>query len=390
MIGVRSFSEDPALAAQLTPAQVKGYQGSNVASTAKTSRVTATPPSTATPESRSSRTLARQWEAVDKPPFAAAIKRGIDSIMTAHIIVPALDPSEDPATLSKPILTGILRNEMKYDGVIVTDSLGMAGVRDKYGDDRVPVLALLAGVDQLLMPPKFDVAYQAVLAAVRNGELTERRIDQSVLRILKLKFKRGLFSRPYVDEAAVPTKVGTPAHYAEAQRITDKTVTLVKNDAGLLPLAADPNRKVLVTGAGVATALAGQIAARGGTADAFDTGTSPTDATIQSAVTQAQAHDLTVVATNKAWSNAAQQKLVNGLLATGKPVIVAAVRDPYDIAYFTTAPTFLATYSTTAVSLESLTRVLFGEVNPTGKLPVTIPQAGSTTALYPFGHGLGY
>lgn len=389
VIGVRSFSEDPQLVAALTAAQVKGYQGSNVAATAKHfpgHGDTNVDSHTGIPIITHTRA---QWDTIDKPPFAAAIKRGIDSIMTAHIIVPSLDPSQDPATLSKPIMTGILRNELKYDGVIVTDSLGMAGVRDKYGDDRVPVLALQAGVDQLLMPPKFDLAYNAVLTAVRSGEITEQRINESVFRILRLKLKRGLFKSPYVNEAAVQSAVGTSQHYAAAQAITDKTVTLVKNDAELLPLTAS-GQKVLVTGAGVTTALAGRIAARGVTADAFETATSPTDATIQAAVTQAQAHDLTVVATNKAWSNAQQQKLVKALLATGKPVIVAAVRDPYDIAYFTDATTYLATYSTTAVSLESLTRVLFGEVVPAGKLPVTIPVAGAADTLYPFGHGLSW
>lgn len=389
VIGVRSFSEVPQLVAGLTAAQVTGYQGSNVAATAKHfpgHGDTNVDSHTGIPIITHTRA---QWDTVDKPPFAAAIKRGIDSIMTAHIIVPSLDPSQDPATLSKPIITGILRNELQYDGVIVTDSLGMAGVRDKYGDDRVPVLALQAGVDQLLMPPKFDLAYNAVLTAVRSGEITAQRINESVFRILLLKYKRGLFKSPYVNEAAVPSKVGTPQHYAAAQAITDKTVTLVKNDAELLPLTAS-GQQVLVTGAGVTTALAGRIAARGVTADAFETATSPTDATIQAAVTQAQAHDLTVVATNKAWSNAQQQKLVKALLTTGKPVIVAAVRDPYDVAYFADAPTYLATYSTTAVSLESLTRVLFGQVAPAGKLPVTILVPGSTDTLYPFGHGLSW
>ena len=104
---------------------------------------------------------------------------------------------------------------------------------------------------------------------------------------------------------------------------------------------------------------------------------------------QAQASDEVVVATNKAWASAGQQKLVEQLVATGKPVVVVAVRDPYDIAYFTDAPTYLATYSTTAISMESLTKVLFGEVQPKGNLPVMIPTAADpTVALYPFGHGL--
>ena len=115
------------------------------------------------------------------------MKAGVDAIMTAHIQVPSLDPSGDPATLSAPIVTGILRNKLHFDGVVITDALDMQGVRDKYGDDRVPVLALKAGVDVLLMPPNFPLAYDNVLAAVRSGEISEKRIDESVTRILKMK-----------------------------------------------------------------------------------------------------------------------------------------------------------------------------------------------------------
>ena len=147
--------------------------------------------------------------------------------------------------------------------------------------------------------------------------------------------------------------------------------------------------KVLVTGASVTPGLAERIASRGPAATAYNTGTTPSDATIAAAVEKANASDQVVVATNKAWTSAGQQKLVKQLLATGKPVVVVGVRDPYDIAYFTDAPTYLATYSTTAISVESLARVLFGEVQPGGLLPVAIPAAGAPgTTLYPFGHGL--
>src|SRR6266545_781906 len=185
VIGVRSFSSDPALAAQMVDAQVNGLQrGANATATAKhfpghgdtaVDSHTGIPIITHTVD---------QWWRLDAPPFQAAIAAGIDSIMTAHIVVPALDPSGDPATLSHPILTGLLRDTLHFDGLVVTDALGMQGVRDKYGDDRVPVLALKAGVDQLLKSPDgaFSQQYDAVLAAVRSGELTDRRIDESVYR----------------------------------------------------------------------------------------------------------------------------------------------------------------------------------------------------------------
>ncbi|HZB34277.1 MAG TPA: glycoside hydrolase family 3 protein [Streptosporangiaceae bacterium] len=407
VIGVRSFGSDPNLVAKFAAAEVDGYQAAGVIPTAKhfpghgdtdTDSHTGVPIINHTLE---------EWRRLDLPPFQAAIERGVDSIMTAHIIVPALDPSGDPATLSKPIMTGILRDQLHYDGVVVTDALGMQGVRDKYGDDRVPVLALKAGVDQLLKPPTdatgkgiFQIQYDSVLAAVRGGEISEARIDQSVYRILRLKQNHGLFTRPFVDETKVPDRVGTAEHVAAEQRITDRTTTLIKNADGLLPLPAD-GRKVFVTGWGVATTatLAADIAKRGPATSVLQTGLSPSQALIDQAVARANDSDLVVVTTNRAWDVATgpghngpgQTNLVKALVATGKPVIVAAVRDAYDIGHFDAeAATYLATYSYTPAALESLTKVLFGEISPKGKLPVAIPVAGRPDqVLYPFGHGLG-
>jgi beta-N-acetylhexosaminidase len=395
VIGVRSYGSDPTLVSQFAAQAVDGYQAAGVIPTAKHfpgHGDTATDSHTGVPIINHTKD---QWEKLDLPPFEADIAHGVDSIMTAHIIVPALDPSGDPATLSKPILTGILRDQLHYDGVVVTDALGMQGVRDKYGDERVPVLALQAGVDELLKPPQdtagnglFAVQYNAVLNAVRSGELTESRIDQSVYRILRLKLKHDLFKHPYVDESKVAKVVGTPAHLATEQKIADKTTTLVKN--ALLPLAKD-GRKIFVTGYGVTTTqtLANDIQKRGSATSVLQTGTSPSQATIDQSVAQAKLNDLTVVLTNAAWNNTAQQNLVKSLIATGKPVVVASVRDAYDIGYFPDATTYLVTYGYTPASLESLTKVLFGEITPKGKLPVMIPVAGHPDqTLYPYGFGL--
>ena len=241
------------------------------------------------------------------------------------------------------------------------------------------------------MPPNMDLAFNSVVAAVHNGELTEKRINESVYRVLRLKYQRGLVANPYVKTANVASVVGTAAHLKTAQNITDHSTTLIKND-GTLPLAKNSGKSVLVTGWGVHTVdqLASDLDARGVNADGFWTG-SPTQATIDQAVAQAQTHDLTVVTSMTAWNDATQQHLIKALIATGKPVVVAAVRDPYDIAYYPEAKNYLATYSYTDVALESLTRTLFGEVNPSGKLPVMIPVANTQDqVLYPFGFGLSY
>ncbi|WP_221352749.1 glycoside hydrolase family 3 protein [Streptomyces beigongshangae] len=401
VIGVRSFGSDPEAVAGLVAAQVKGYQGAGVAATSKHfpgHGDTETDSHYGFPVIEHTET---QWNELDAPPFRAAIAAGIDSIMTAHIMVPALDPSGDPATLSRPILTGILRERLGYDGVVVTDSLGMEGVRTKYGDDRVPVLALKAGVDQLLNPPELDVAWNAVLAAVRGGELTEARLDESILRILRLKAKLGLLKDPYVTRRGVDRTVGIPAHLKAADRVAERTTTLLVDSGRLLPLSRRTHRKVLVVGADPAspsgttgpptTVLADALTELGFTATALSTGTAPSAATVAKAVAAAQDADAVLVATYNVTAGSGQRTLVGQLLATGRPVVALAVRNPYDVAQLPEVKTYLASYSWTDVELRAAVRVLAGRADPRGRLPVPVQRADDPTrVLYPVGHGLTY
>ncbi|MFE7617497.1 glycoside hydrolase family 3 protein [Streptomyces sp. NPDC057496] len=403
VIGVRSFGSDPQSVAAMVAAQVKGYQSSGIASTAKHfpgHGDTSTDSHTGLPVINHTR---EQWAELDAPPFRAAIAAGIDSIMTAHIVVPALDPAEDPATLSHPILTGILREELGYDGVVVTDALGMEGVRTKYGDDRVPVLALKAGVDQLLNPPNLDVAWNAVLAAVKNGELTEARLDESILRVLRLKAKLGLFDDPFVSRREVDRTVGTRAHLAAADRIAERTTTLLANEGAVLPLSRRSHKNLLVVGADPAspsgttgpptTTLATAFGELGYAATALSTGTAPTRAKIDEAVAAARGKDAVVVATYNVSATSSQRTLVSALAATGVPVITVAIRNPYDIAQLTGTGFVanLATYSWTDVELRAAARVIAGRVEPRGTLPVPVQRADDPTrVLHPVGYGLEY
>ncbi|MET9765848.1 glycoside hydrolase family 3 N-terminal domain-containing protein [Streptomyces sp. NPDC006415] len=403
VIGVRSFGSDPDAVADLVAAQVKGYQGAGVASTAKHfpgHGDTNTDSHTGLPVINHTRA---QWEELDAPPFRAAIRARIDSIMTAHIVVPALDPSEDPATLSRPILTGILREELGYDGVVVTDSLGMEGVRTKYGDDRVPVLALLAGVDQLLNPPNLSVAWNAVLEAVRGGEISEARIDESILRILRLKSGLGLFRDPFVGHRNVDRTVGSRAHRAAADRIAERTTTLLADPGSLLPLSRRSHRNLLVVGADPASpsgttgpptgTLAQAFGELGFTARALSTGTAPNQAKIDEAVAAAAGRDAVVVATYNVTAGSSQRTLVTALVATGVPVVTVAIRNPYDIAHLTGTgvAASLASYSWTDVELRAAARVIAGRAEPEGTLPVPVQRADDPAqVLYPVGHGLSY
>ncbi|MFI6486539.1 glycoside hydrolase family 3 protein [Streptomyces sp. NPDC050564] len=401
VIGVRSFGAAPDAVADLVAAEVKGYQASGVAATAKHfpgHGDTAVDSHFGFPVITHSREL---WSTLDAVPFRAAIRAGIDSIMTAHIMVPALDPSGDPATLSHPILTGILREELGYDGVVVTDSLGMEGVRQKYGDDRVPVLALKAGVDQLLNPPSLDVAWNAVLNAVRGGELTEARLEESILRVLRLKAKLGLLTSPYVTDGGVDRTVGTPAHLGAADRIAERTTTVLVNKEGLLPLSRRRTPRVLVVGADPAspslsdgpptTVLAGALTELGFTATALSTGTAPSTATIARAVAAAKDADAVVVGTYNVTATGSQKTLVEQLVATGVPVVAIAIRNPYDVAQLPSVGACVATYSWTDVELRAAVRVIAGRIDPRGTLPVPVQRADDPAkVLYPIGYGLRY
>jgi beta-N-acetylhexosaminidase len=412
VIGVRSFGERPRLVSRLTAAAVRGTQRVGVSATLKHfpgHGDTVTDSHTGVPWIFHTK---KRWAKTDAPPFRAGIAAGVDMVMTAHVVMPELQSDCDvatqqgcdPATLDREIMTGLLRQELGYDGVVVTDALNMAGVREKYGDDRVPVLALKAGADMPMMidtptdTVSLEVAYDAVLEAVRSGELSEKRIDRSVARVLELKLRRGLFAHPFVDARKAPRRLGTRGHLAAAARVGDHSVTLVKNDAGLLPLTG--GQKVLVTGyrlvssstnAQPAAHLATALGRHGVTTDLFETGSTPDAATIDAAVSRATASDVIVVATANASGSVAQRDLVAALIGTGKPVVLVATRNPYDIAQLTQASTYLASYSWARPAMQAVARVLRGRIKPAGRLPVRVPAADDpSTTLYRYGHGLSH
>jgi beta-N-acetylhexosaminidase len=359
VIGVRSFGSDPTLVAQLIGAAVDGYRSAGVAATAKHfpgHGDTATDSHTGLPVIKHSRAA---WQKLDAPPFQAAIAHGVDAIMSAHIVVRGLDRSGDPATLSSKVLTGMLRGTLGFKGVIVTDSLQMAGARRAYGDAATAVRAVNAGADQLLMPPNLPQAFEAVRRAVREGTISKARLDAAVTRILRLKEQRGLFSGRLADPGKADSVVGSAAHKAAVHRVAEHSITLVKNDGGTLPLR---NKRVYVTGpdgAAVARALRRQGVQTVGTL---------------------QAADVAVLTTLNA-----PAAIAAGVRALGRtPVVVAALGEPYDLAHTGPAKAALTTYSPSAASISALAKVLTGSVRPTGRLPVTIPHA------YRLGRGLTY
>lgn len=385
VIGVRSLGADPSAVALLGAAQIKGMQKANCSAAAKHfpgHGDTATDSHLGLPVIDHTR---EELDTLDLPPFVAAIEEGVDAIMTAHIVVPVLDDSGVPATLSHPILTGLLRGELGFEGVIVTDSLAMEGVRTLFGDDRVPVEAILAGADQMLMPPDLVVAIGGVRDAVASGEITEERVDESVRRILAQKLRRGLFEQVHVDPATAADSVGTRRSMSSAQRIAEDSITRITDDGSALPLAEGAS--VLVTGVGTVAKF--EVTSRELAEQGLKVIALPDPATEQAAAV-AEGVDAVLVLTSSAGfvTPAAQVELVEALVATGTPVIHAALRNPYDVVHVGEVAVSLASYGNADASLRALAGVLTGTVRTRGKLPVAIPQADGTGEAYPLGHGL--
>jgi beta-N-acetylhexosaminidase len=387
--GPRAFSDRTLTVSAFAAAAVAGYQQAGVAAQAK--HFPGLGDTTVNTDNGIAVTKETKQQIMNThiPPFRAAIAAGVKSIMAAHIVAPALDPSGLPASLSKPIITGLLRNTLNYDGVVATDALSAAALAG-IPQNQVILDAINAGDDELLMPSNLPAAIQTVIDAVNAGTISQSRIDQSVHRILRMKAELGLFDNPYTTPSQVSSTVGAPAHLQTMADVARRSITLLRNDNGVLPLASTSGRHLLVTGWGVSTtaALAGALSARGLTTQRLWTG-SPSQQTIAQAVAAAQSNDLTVVTTYNAWGDTTQQNLVNALLATGKPVVVAAVGAPYDIAYFPSAPTYLATYDYQPVSVTALADTLLG-TDPTGHLPVTVASAAGDQTLFPYGSGTGY
>jgi beta-N-acetylhexosaminidase len=218
VIGVRSFGADPQKVAHLVGVAIDAYRATGVAVVAKHfpgHGDTATDSHTGLPIINHTK---EQWERIDAPPFKAAVDHHADVIMTAHIVVPGLDKSRVPATMSKAVLGGLLRGKLGFQGVIITDSLQMTGATIKFGAEEAAVRAVVAGADMLLMPQNLGRAYNAVLAAVRSGRISQSRLDEAVTRIIRMKDERGMF-RPYVDVAKASHVIDSKEHQDAARKV---------------------------------------------------------------------------------------------------------------------------------------------------------------------------
>lgn len=378
VIGIRSFGSSPELVARLGTAMIETYQSHGIVSTAKHfpgHGDTDVDSHLGLPVIQHDRA---RLEAVELVPFQAAVAAGVDCIMTAHISVPALDSvAGRPATLSPEILQSLLREQMGFDGLIATDSLSMEALMAQYDLSTATVLAFQAGADLLMFgyrpehPPSEQLAaYGRVLQLVGEGTISQRRLDQSVRRILMLKAERGILDwQPPGPEDGLDD-VGAPEHQVAAYRVALDSITLVRDRGSLLPLS--PDSSLLVVYPRGATGMGEAILAVAPEAALLELSERPTAREVLRATDIAQGVEVVIVGTRDAWRYPEQGWLVEALAAQ-KLTVAVGLDSPYDLLAYPDVPTYLATYGRTPVSMQALAQVIFGLEAPRGRLPVELP-----------------
>jgi len=415
IIGTRAFGANPEQVGDLVAAYIRGARADGMLTTAKHfpgHGNTATDSHVAVPVVDDD---LDHLHAVDLPPFQRAIEAGVDAVMTAHVQVPALDSDRGRvATTSPRIVTDLLKNQLGFKGIVVTDALDMAGLGRLYAKNpgRVAVDAFKAGSDVLTMPENLDACYRAMLEAVRTGEIGQERLDESVLKILEAKASLGLEKNRLVDVAAIPRLVGNPDNVVVGQRISDAAITLVRDNGKVLPLRegrSDKNLRV-VSQAGArpgllviilcdnrraedGRVLEGQIRKRAPGARVVYV--DPRVAAARSdEVLNAAAHAQRVVVAvyvvpsakrsrtvargqkNSASLPDSTAKLLSRILARAtEKTAVLAMGTPYLTEDFPAIQNYICTFSNATVSEISAARALFGEIPIPGHLPVNLSNA---------------
>jgi beta-N-acetylhexosaminidase len=387
IINTRSFGENSQRVAEFVSAFVRGVEDNGALATAKHfpgHGDTAADSHIDLPVIPANRERLEHLELV---PFRAAISAHVGSIMTGHLSVPALEPDPNtPATLSSHILQGVLRKELGFHGLIVTDAMDMGGITVRYAPGEAAVRAVAAGADCLLMPPVPDAAFEALQGAVRSGRISKERLDASVRLILQAKARLGLNEKRLVDVNALNHKFGSTAWQKEAQEISDRGVTLLRDTPHRLPLdGMKPSRALLLAFYADPEPYPGEdlereLRSRFDSVITLRADTRFVNASILRLPPQ-DSYDVAILALFVRVSDRKgnvdvppeQAALADQVYKTGKPVITVAFGSPYLIERFPQAETWLAAFGISDVAQISVARALFGEIPVRGHLPVTVP-----------------
>ena len=415
IINTRSFGEDPQQVSELVTAYLRGARQAGLMTTVKHF------PGHGDTDTDSHLGVARvnddatHLQKVELPPFKNAIAAGVDSVMVAHVTVPALEPDPNRvATTSPAIVTNLLKNQLGFKGLVVTDALDMAGLTRLYANNigRAAVDAFKAGNDLLLIPADLDASYNAMLDAVRSGEITPARLDESVRKILHAKASVALDKARLVDLTKVPAQVATPANLAFGQQVADNALTLVRDNGKLLPLKITGTTQTTLPYQSVGEVrnrllavifsddvrtdsgrvLEQQIRAR--VPDAHVMYVDPRIAAgmmddVMSNVNQAEsvvAAVYVIPSAGKVANTQGQPKnsvalvdatgalLQNILQHAASRTVVLAMGNPYLAKDFPAVENYLCAFSNATVSEQSAVKALFGEIAIHGHLPVSIPN----------------
>ncbi len=397
IINTRSFGENPQLVGRLAQAYIRGARSTGLLTTGKHfpgHGDTDVDSHLDLPTIHADRAY---LDSVDLPPFRAAVSEGIDAIMTAHIAVVGVEGANaGPATLSPRFMTGILRDEMHFGGVLFTDAMTMGGVAKRYGATEPLIMALEAGADVLLMPRSVPDAITTVLDAVKSGRLSESRIDASVRRILTAKARAGLRTGRLVDLNAIDRIVDIPAHTSIAEEVAERSITLAQDKMGLVPVSIDSTRTILsITYADPADLVAGRafnsaIAERLPQTQTVRVDSRTTDAEYTALAAQADSASLLVVSayvSPRAFSGSvatqgAFAQFVEKLALSGKPIIVLSFGSPYLLSAFPSVSSYLLAWGGAPISQRAAALALLGEREINGRLPISLPPG------VPFGAGI--
>jgi beta-N-acetylhexosaminidase len=422
IIDTRSFGEDPALVSEMVAAYIEGARSEGLLTTAKHF------PGHGDTDTDSHLTLARvpasmdRLNSVELVPFRSAIAAGVDSVMVGHLIVPAVEPDPNrPASVSAHVIKDLLEGQLGFKGLVVTDGMDMAGLTHVFSGSEADisreaaVAAVKAGEDVVILPGDLGAAFNGLLQAVKSGEISPARIDQSVLKILRAKASVGLNEKRFVNLSNVEEEVARPDDVAFAQSVADRAVTLVDDKSKLIPLAAQatgtaakpgrPASRIVAVifsdrprGSDGGRAFANELRTRAPGATVFFVDPSNSGYVFDSVMAAVRdAGSVIAIAESvpnprrttegRAGGSAGLDKGPMQLLAqmvktAGAKTIVVAFGNPYTGGSIPGIQTYVCTYSNTVVSATSLARALFGEIPIHGRLPVSIPN------LAPRGTGL--
>jgi beta-glucosidase-like glycosyl hydrolase len=402
IINIRAFSEDPGQVARFSTAYVRGSQEAGLLATAKHfpgHGDTAADSHIELPVIELGR---ERLDHIELPPFQATIDAGVAAVMTAHICLPKVEPEAClPASLSPTITTKLLREEMHFPGLIVTDALTMNGITNQYIPEEAAVRGIKAGADILLIPVDVEKTFNALKHAVESGDIPLERIDASVRRILEAKAKLGLNQKRTIDAAKLVRALANPEHQRLAQTMIERALTLVRDDRKVIPLKLKPKQRVLWL-----TLLDAPAGWRDRPGDAFgqalrarnpdvdfiearidNTSTRETVSQVKELADTADA----VIATGHirvaAYKGSIeltewQLDLLRHLSRSEKPFTFALFGSPYLLSFVPELPNYILTYEYYPEAERAAVRALFGDIPFTGTLPISLPEA------YPLGHGL--